>query len=452
MYLNYETLAEFKRAAKDFATSPEGFNLLLQELSLILDNNDKLEVEFLMLKARFNRKERNKNLGTDEDHNEYNKIFVSLLQIIKSITEDDFRHIKVLKAEQDKIAELKAEISQLKGEKDYLNKKKSEFFSENSHLKDENKNFKKEAERAEKLESEIASLKLEISQKEKRIAELEAQWTKVKTDLEERIAEKTTLISALQKENADLEQKLGAKEKDFSLLSAKYEDILQKTKIRTYTETVNGVSFKMIGVEGGTFMMQNECEVTLDDFYIGETQVTQALWQTVMDDNPADFKGNLQCPIETISWEEVQVFLQKLNKITGKTYRFPSEAQWEFAARGGNKSKGYKYAGSNNEADVAWYIENSQQKTQPVRQLQANELGIYDMSGNVWERCQDFYKSDFWKNNKNMYNPKNEIKGMKRVLRGGSWSLNAFYTGVLLRYGNIPTFRNGNIGFRLLFA
>ena len=130
--------------------------------------------------------------------------------------------------------------------------------------------------------------------------------------------------------------------------------------------------------------------VTLSSYSIGETEVTQALWTAVMGSNPSNFKGN-NLPVEKVSWNDCQTFIRKLNDLTGENFRLPTEAEWEFAARGGNRSRGYKYSGSDNLGDVAWYTDNSGDKTHAVKSKSPNELGIYDMSGNVWERCSDIF-------------------------------------------------------------
>ena len=197
------------------------------------------------------------------------------------------------------------------------------------------------------------------------------------------------------------------------------------------TFTVNGVAFKMVKVAGGTFQMGATSEqgksarknekpvhsVTLSDYYIGQTQVTQELWEAVMGSNPSYFKGDNQRPVEKVSWDDCQEFIEKLNRLTGKNFRLPTEAEWEYAARGGSKSKGYKYSGSNNPDAVAWYGKNSGDKTHPVAQKQSNELGLYDMSGNVYEWCQDWY-GDYSSNSQT--NPTGASRGSDRVLRGGS--------------------------------
>ena len=172
------------------------------------------------------------------------------------------------------------------------------------------------------------------------------------------------------------------------------------------TFTVNGVSFKMIIVEGGTFIMGTTDDVTnaeddekpvhsvtLSSFSIGETEVTQELWTAVMGSNPSYYADNWQYPVEEVSWYDCQSFISKLNELTGRQFRLPTEAEWEYAARGGNMSQGYQYAGSNNYFNVMWCAYNIIHATEQVATKSPNELGIYDMSGNVWEWCQDRYGS-----------------------------------------------------------
>ena len=229
----------------------------------------------------------------------------------------------------------------------------------------------------------------------------------------------------------------------------------------TETFSVNGVSFKMVRVEGGTFTMGATSEqgsdagddekpvhqVTLSPFSIGETEVTQALWKAVMGRKPAYFKGDNR-PVERVSWEDCQKFIQKLNKMTGQRFRLPTEAEWEYAARGGNKSKGYKYSGSDDLRSVAWYDGNSGSATHDVATKAPNELGLYDMSGNVWEWCQDWYDSEYYKNSPSS-NPSGPSSGSVRVQRSGSWSGYARYCRVAYRLSERPTFRNFCNGFRL---
>ena len=196
---------------------------------------------------------------------------------------------------------------------------------------------------------------------------------------------------------------------------------------------VKGVTFKMIYVKGGSFTMgctseqENDCDnsntpahsVTLSDFWMGETEVTQALWKAVMRSNPSHLKGD-DLPVENVSWFDCQEFIQKLNSLTGKNFRLPTEAEWEYAARGGNKSKGYKYAGGDTIGDVAWNAYNGGFTTHPVKGKKANELGIYDMSGNVEEWCSDWYDKY---SISSQTNPTGSSLALykERVLRGGSW-------------------------------
>ena len=236
-------------------------------------------------------------------------------------------------------------------------------------------------------------------------------------------------------------------------------------KVETYgaetqTFTVNGVSFTMVDVEGGKFTMGATSEqgtsdpyddeypthsVTLSDFAIGETEVTQELWRAVMGNNPSHFSGT-NLPVERVSWNDCQTFIQKLNQLTGKNFRLPTEAEWEYAARGGKKSKGYKYAGSNTLSDVAWYKDNSSDRTHPVKQKQANELGLYDMSGNVYEWCQDWFGTY---SSSAQTNPKGPSSGSGRVGRGGSWSYLARNCRVSYRNSNTPTGYYNRLGLRL---
>ena len=199
----------------------------------------------------------------------------------------------------------------------------------------------------------------------------------------------------------------------------------------------------MVYVSGGTFTMGATSEqggdvypnekpvhsVTLSSFYICKYEVTQALWQAVMGSNPSYWRGD-DLPVETVSWDDCQTFIRKLNALTGKNFRLPTEAEWEFAARGGNHSRGYRYAGSNNIGDVAWYGGNSEGKTHVVGTKSPNELGLYDMSGNVYEWCQDWYGSY---SGAPQTNPTGDSSGSRRVLRGGGWFNGASFCRSSLR-------------------
>lgn len=222
---------------------------------------------------------------------------------------------------------------------------------------------------------------------------------------------------------------------------------------------VNGVKFTMIEVEGGTFTMGDNSNrvgeqyannkpahnVTLSSFYIAQTEVTQELWHAVMGKWPESYKGP-KYPVNDVSWDDCQKFIKKLNSITGKKFRLPTEAEWEFAARGGNMSKGYKYAGSNTINDVSWYSTNSLYGTHEVATKKPNELGIYDMSGNSIEWCQDWYDYNYYKSSPSI-NPIGPKSGKQRVLRGGGWKQDDRAT-CLSRYFDSPK-RDVFKGFRL---
>ena len=224
--------------------------------------------------------------------------------------------------------------------------------------------------------------------------------------------------------------------------------------------TVNGVSFQMVEVRGGTFTMGATSEqdatdwekpahkVTLSDYYIGKTEVTQALWEAVMGNNPSYFQGK-SLPVENISWNDCKAFISKLNALTGKDFRMPTEAEWEYAARGGSKSRGYKYSGSNTLGDVAWYYDNSDLKTHEVGTKSPNELGLYDMNGNVWEWCSDWY-GDY--SSASQTNPKGPDSGTGRVRRGGSWGSVAWSCHCSSREIRGPGNRNCLLGLRLCLS
>ncbi|MEO6037670.1 MAG: formylglycine-generating enzyme family protein, partial [Saprospiraceae bacterium] len=220
------------------------------------------------------------------------------------------------------------------------------------------------------------------------------------------------------------------------------------------------ISSDMISVTGGTFTMGcldgrdgvcNDIEkpahqVTLSGFRIARYEVTQRQWEAVMGENPSNFKSCPDCPVENVSWDDVQDFLKKLNSATGQHYRLPTEAEWEYAARGGSKSKNYQYSGSNDAGSVAWYTGISGDKTQPVGGKKANELGLYDMSGNVYEWCSDWY-GDY--SAEVQTNPKGAKSGADRVLRGGSWLSYAANCRAAYRSSSAPQYRLNNLGFRV---
>jgi len=219
----------------------------------------------------------------------------------------------------------------------------------------------------------------------------------------------------------------------------------------------------MVYVCGGTFTMGctdeqgGEClawekpahKVTLSSYSIGKHEVTQGLWKEVMSDNPSEYKDDDNLPVENVSWEDCQEFIRKLNEITGQNFRLPTEAEWEYAARGGKRGNGNKFSGSNNIDDVAWCDDNSDRRTHLVGTKQPNELGIYDMSGNVWEWCSDKY-GDYTADSQN--NPTGPSSGTEYVNRGGSWDDLAGGCRVSRRSGNSTGYGNSSIGFRLVLS
>ncbi|MDX2286904.1 MAG: formylglycine-generating enzyme family protein [Bacteroidia bacterium] len=230
----------------------------------------------------------------------------------------------------------------------------------------------------------------------------------------------------------------------------------------SFTETLpDGFAFRMIYVEGGVFRMGGADDAAFSDekpvhevrvpsFSLGEYPVTQGLWLAVMGGgNPSGFPG-LDRPVELVSWEDAQAFIAKLNGLTGRGYRLPSEAEWEYAARGGAGSEGYLYAGSDKLKEAGWYNENSGDETHPVGQKLPNELGLYDMSGNVWEWCEDHWHRSYqgaladgsaW--------VEADRTGLGRVGRGGSWGSDARLCRVSYRNRNSPGYRYRRLGFRL---
>lgn len=226
------------------------------------------------------------------------------------------------------------------------------------------------------------------------------------------------------------------------------------------------VPMEFILVEGGEFLMgddesENKDEkpahwVKLSTFYISKYPVTQSQWQVVTGENPAYRKGPNR-PVATISWHEAQDYIEKLSKQTGKQFCLPTEAQWEYAARGGKYSQGYRYSGSDKLKQVAWYEENSSDETHEVGLLLANELGIHDMSGNVWEWCADALDEGYYQVCQQqgvMENPPgpDAEASIHRVLRGGSSFDRPLHSRVAYRHADHPEIRYGGIGFRLCFS
>lgn len=216
----------------------------------------------------------------------------------------------------------------------------------------------------------------------------------------------------------------------------------------------------MVEVTGGCFEMGNSFgqgraderpahRVCLDRFLISDTEISQALWQQVMGTNPSRFQGCDDCPVENVSWLDIQAFVQTLNELSGETFRLPTEAEWEYAARG--RGRAQRWSGTNAESELyqfAWYGSNAQRKTHPVGAKRPNRLGLYDMTGNVWEWVQDWYDEDYY-NRSPGTNPSGPAEGDSRVLRGGSWFFHPMGIRTTVRAASPPDHRFMDIGFRL---
>lgn len=258
----------------------------------------------------------------------------------------------------------------------------------------------------------------------------------------------------------------------------KLDDYKSNPAILTHSDeeiTANGVPFKMVFVSGGSFTMGGTAEqgsdaenneqpahnVTIGDYYIADTEVTQQLWEAVMgttiymqrdkaDPNWPTYGVGDNHPMYYVSWEEANQFCEKLSALTGKIFRLPTEAEWEYAARGGGKSQGYKYAGGNSADAVAWFSTTTSDKgTEKTRSKVPNELTLYDMSGNVCEWCSDWYGDSFYATNTN-YNPTGPATGSCHIRRGGSWSDDSSDCRVSCRHNYIADGRYGHFGFRIV--
>lgn len=239
----------------------------------------------------------------------------------------------------------------------------------------------------------------------------------------------------------------------FLILAVLFNNALAQTSIEAIDST-------MVLVEGSTFEMgsldgkKNERpvhKVNLNDFYIGKYEVTQTIWRTVMGSDALSKSDCSDCPVYDIKPNHIDTFISKLNQLTGKKYRLPTEAEWEYAAIGGVKSKGYKYSGSNDLNEVAWNVSNAESKTQAVGQKKSNELGLYDMSGKVWEICSDWYKGNFYKISPSE-SPQQTKKTIFRLVRGGSWRSGEQRCQNRARNRDSRDHHIGNSGFRLVLA
>jgi formylglycine-generating enzyme required for sulfatase activity len=264
--------------------------------------------------------------------------------------------------------------------------------------------------------------------------------------------------SPLKNVSGDVGKNIAAGEKqiNWKVLEEREQLVGDKIKFKVVASGKKSFEPEMIFVEGGTFQMGSSSgesdekpvhSVTLSAFNIGKYEVTQAQWKVVMGNNPSNFTGCDDCPVENVSWNDVQDFIRKLNAQTGKNYRLPTEAEWEYAAKGGKSGKGYTYSGSNDLNAVAWNSDNSGSKTHSIGGKQANELGIYDMSGNVWEWCSDWYDTY---TSYSETNPTGASSGQLRVLRGGSWLSSANRCRTAFRFRRNPDDWYYYYGFRLV--
>ena len=261
----------------------------------------------------------------------------------------------------------------------------------------------------------------------------------------------------LKKENLYLKGEVAAENKNLSKPVAKASAITKLTR----QEAAKEIEDNMVKVDAGVFTMgcANEQDadcyywekpshaIKISSFYMNKFDVTQKEWIAVMDSNPG-YTPCSDCPVENISWQETILFINRLNNLSGKHYRLPTEAEWEYAARGGSKSGGYKYSGSNDAFLVSWHDKNSDKQTHPVGQLQPNELGLYDMSGNVWQWCADWFEADYYKNG-TADNPKGPFGDSYKVCRGGSWWSEAKDGRVSNRDRYPIDGRDDDVGFRL---
>lgn len=451
------------------------------------------------------------------------KLITSIKSHLNELAEEDrLRHQKEL--QKQLIEDIRTSVKELNIEETKLDLERSKLLVKTEKVTDIGlrESLKTEITESSPIRKKIVA---EIEKLRKIVADWEAKWNdevRKNEALLKGLADKESENGTLQKEIDSLKQKQYGENKwvhivyyliilmlisfiCFLVFDAPPKNSILESPVDCNLEFkadsilefyVDGVKFNMIRVEGGTFKMgadtigdnkDSEAErdespvhnVTLDSYYIGETEVTQALWKVVMGSTVVeqrekahpDLKKEVESrgegddfPMYNVGWNGCQSFIDSLNKkldkkldkklkekldsITGKKFRLPTEAEWEFAARGGNQSNGYKYSGSKNIDTVAWYESNSEGKTHEVKTKSPNELGIYDMIGNVWEWCQDRYGEY---SSSEQTNPTGPSSGSRRVLRGGGWSYRATYCRVSDRDREDPDyFGSSSIGFRLV--
>lgn len=383
---------------------------------------------------------------------------------VEDVTESDFIEVflqekaGVTSVEAEELEALKQEKATLMAKVQSLQQQLEAAMVDAQQLSEQSKAVKgKLRDKIDEISLQLAASNTALADKEHRIASLEKSLSDAEATLSDVQKELKAYkdAEARRKTEEEVKCKAEAERKAAETAAGKKAEEEKKCGIIK----VGSVEFKMIHVEGGIFTMGEESDahqVTLSSYYIGETPVTQALWKEVTGRTPSSFKGD-QRPVESVSWNYCQEFIKKLNQKTGKKFRLLTEAEWEYAARGGKKTKGYEYAGSNNINEVAWYDKNAYDKgssspdygTHPVKQKKPNELGIYDMCGNIWEWCQDWY-GDYKKGSQT--NPTGLTSGCSRVRRGGGWDNGARYCRLSFRYFVSPGSTGGNLGLRLALS
>ncbi len=285
-------------------------------------------------------------------------------------------------------------------------------------------------------------------------------------DNEKRVEQERIASEQAAKEKEEAEVRLREAEKAMAEKAEAQRLLQEQKKTETPTEEVTadpdgGIAGELIFVKGGTYTMgctkdQGDCamdekpvhDVTLNDFYLAKYEVTQALWTKVIGSNPSEFYTCSDCPVEKVYWSDAQEFIVKLNEMTGKRFRLPTEAEWEYAGRGGIHQENFKYSGSNSIEDVAWTGSNGGGRTHAVGQKAPNKLGLYDMTGNVAEWCNDGYEDGYYKKSP-ASNPQGNARAVEKVLRGGSYRTGANDSHVSSRWTVRENYRVGFIGFRL---
>ena len=368
--------------------------------------------------------------------------FLSSIQTTQSVSEiitiTGGLDIRVLQKENKA---LKDQLSQLKGKMNTLQDQNTEISHHRKELQEKVAHSQKEIANLKQRLSETTDIKEEISQQNQKLQEKVSHSQKEIVDLQKRLSETTDAKKATT---------------DSPKIEIIKDTNESKNENQTITNTI-GITFNLI--QAGTFMMGSPekerknsnahmHKVTITrSFYMGITPVTQKQWQVVMNNNPSAFKGN-DCPVETVSWNDAQAFIKKLNEMEkNETYRLPTEAEWEYACRAGSTTR---YCFGDDEKilkDYAWYGTNSGGKTHPVKQKESNAWGLYDMHGNVWEWCEDWY-GDY--PNEPVTDPSGPASGAGRVIRGGGWVDNPGGLRSAIRNCGSPGYRGCHIGFRLL--